>query len=70
MSRYFTQSAVKRLAEKGKICIIVTHDASTIDICDKVYVIEDGRLRVKRTDEKLNLDEYDNHDISQLAHAV
>jgi len=64
------KSAVKRLAGKGKICIIVTHDVSTIDICDKVYVIEDGRLRVKRADEKLNLDEHDNHDICQLAHAV
>lgn len=25
-----------------KICIIVTHDESTISICDKVYVLEDG----------------------------
>jgi len=33
------QSAVRRLAENGKICIIVTHDVSTIDMCDKVYVI-------------------------------
>jgi len=64
------QSAVKRLAEKDKICIIVTHDISTIDICNKVYVIEGGRLRVKLADEKLIFDERDNHDISHIAHAV
>lgn len=35
------QSAVKKLAEDN-ICIIVTHDTSTIDICDKVYALSDG----------------------------
>jgi len=48
------QSAVKQLA-KDRIVIIVTHDASTITVCDKVYVIEDGRVRERAGDEKLIL---------------
>jgi len=40
------RSAVKHLA-KDKICIVVTHDMSTIDICDKVYVLEEGRIKEK-----------------------
>jgi len=55
------QSAVRRLADKGKICIIVTHDVSTIEMCDKVYVIEDGGLRIKHAGEKLDLDEHDGN---------
>jgi ABC-type bacteriocin/lantibiotic exporter with double-glycine peptidase domain len=35
------QSAVKGIARE-KICIIVTHDLSTIGACDKVYNIENG----------------------------
>jgi ABC-type bacteriocin/lantibiotic exporter with double-glycine peptidase domain len=46
------QSAVKHLA-KEKVCIIVTHEASTINICDKVFVLEDGGVREKRNDEEL-----------------
>lgn len=40
------QSAVKKLAEDN-ICIIVTHDTSTIDICDKVYALSDGIITEK-----------------------
>lgn len=40
------QSSVKKLAEDN-ICIIVTHDTSTIDICDKVYVLSDGIITKK-----------------------
>lgn len=40
------QSSVKKLAEDN-ICIIVTHDTSTIDICDKVYVLSDGTITEK-----------------------
>jgi len=46
------QSAVKNLA-KDKICIIVTHDVSTITVCDKVYVIDDGYIREKLDGEEL-----------------
>jgi len=42
-------SAVKALA-KDKICIVVTHDASTMTVCDKVYVLEDGCIREKSGD--------------------
>jgi ABC-type multidrug transport system fused ATPase/permease subunit len=38
------QAAVRQLA-KDKIVIIVTHDISTITVCDRVYVIEEGRVR-------------------------
>jgi ABC-type multidrug transport system fused ATPase/permease subunit len=38
------QSAIKKLA-KDKICIIVTHDISTITVCDKVYELEEGRIK-------------------------
>lgn len=41
------QSAVKKLAGDN-ICIIVTHDTSTIDICDKVYVLSGGSVVEKR----------------------
>jgi ABC-type bacteriocin/lantibiotic exporter with double-glycine peptidase domain len=42
------KSAVRRLAQdKGKICVIVTHDASTMTVCDKVYVMEDGVISEK-----------------------
>lgn len=40
------QAAVKKLAEDN-ICIIVTHDTSTVDICDKVYVLPDGCVTEK-----------------------
>jgi ABC-type bacteriocin/lantibiotic exporter with double-glycine peptidase domain len=40
------QSAVRQLA-KDKICIIVTHDISTITVCDKVYLLEEGCVREK-----------------------
>lgn len=39
-------STVRKLA-KDKICIIVTHDVSTMDICDKVYILENGSLTEK-----------------------
>lgn len=38
------QSVIKFLA-KNKICIIVTHDVSTITVCDKVYVLENGSVK-------------------------
>lgn len=38
------QSTVKKLA-KDNICIIVTHDLSTISACDKVYMLENGSVR-------------------------
>ncbi len=40
------QATVKKLAEDN-ICIIVTHDTSTVDICDKVYVLSDGFVTEK-----------------------
>ncbi len=40
------QATVKKLAEDN-ICIIVTHDTSTADICDKVYVLSDGFVTEK-----------------------
>jgi len=39
------QSTIKRLS-KDKICIVVTHDESTMTVCDKVYVLDEGQLRV------------------------
>ena len=36
-------STVRKLAE-NKICIIATHDKSTISICDKLYLLENGHL--------------------------
>lgn len=38
------QTTVKNLA-KDKICVIVTHDLSTITVCDKVYRLEQGYVR-------------------------
>ncbi len=35
---------LKRLNEKGKTIIIVTHDQKVASSCDKIYTIEDGRL--------------------------
>ena len=46
------QSAVKALS-KDKICIIVTHDASTMTSCDCVYVLDEGSVREKGIDEEL-----------------
>lgn len=40
------QSTVKELAEDN-ICIIVTHDTSTIEICDKIYILSDGTVTEK-----------------------
>ncbi|MCL2840262.1 MAG: ABC transporter ATP-binding protein/permease [Defluviitaleaceae bacterium] len=31
---------IKRLSQ-SKICIVITHDKATMDICDEVYVVED-----------------------------
>lgn len=42
------KSTVKKLSHDN-ICIIVTHDPSTVEICDKVYTLENGR-----TAEKIN----------------
>ena len=39
------QSTIKRLS-KDKICIVVTHDESTMTVCDKVYLLEEGQVRV------------------------
>ena len=39
------QSTIKRIA-KDKICIVVTHDESTMTVCDKVYLLEEGQVRV------------------------
>jgi len=49
------QSVVKYLA-KDKICIIVTHDMSTMTVCDKVYVLEHGGVREKISGEEIILD--------------
>lgn len=40
------QTTIKNLA-RDNICIIVTHDASTVNICDMVYTLENGRVSVK-----------------------
>jgi ABC-type bacteriocin/lantibiotic exporter with double-glycine peptidase domain len=49
------QTAIKHLA-KDKICIIVTHDTSTINICDKVYLIKDRNVRERLDNEILDID--------------
>lgn len=36
------RSTVRKLAQDN-ICVIVTHDISTVEICDKVYTLENGR---------------------------
>jgi len=40
------KSTVKKLAYDN-ICIIVTHDPSTVKICDKVYTLENGKVSEK-----------------------
>lgn len=40
------QSSVKKLAIDN-ICILVTHDVSTLTVCDKVYVLENGNVSEK-----------------------
>lgn len=40
------QATVKNLAHDS-ICVIVTHDISTVGICDKVYALENGKISVK-----------------------
>lgn len=47
------KETIKCLA-KDKICILVTHDISTITICDKVYVIEQGYMRERRGNEEIS----------------
>ena len=37
----------KEAKEKNKATIMVTHDLRLVDYCDKVYLMEDGRLREK-----------------------
>jgi len=37
------KSTIKQQS-KDKICIVVTHDESTMTVCDKVYTLSDGRL--------------------------
>ena len=37
------RSAVKKIAG-DRICIVVTHDASTTAVCDRVYELEGGRV--------------------------
>lgn len=40
------KSTVKKLAHDN-ICIIVTHDPTTVEICDKVYTLENGKVSEK-----------------------
>ncbi|MCM1167371.1 MAG: ABC transporter ATP-binding protein/permease [Lachnospiraceae bacterium] len=40
------QKTVKALAHDN-ICIIVTHDTSTAEICDKIYTLENGKVSIK-----------------------
>jgi putative ABC transport system ATP-binding protein len=37
----------KEAKEKNKATIMVTHDLRLVDYCDKVYLMEDGRLSEK-----------------------
>ena len=37
------QDTIRQQA-KDKICIVVTHDESTMEVCDKVYTLEEGRV--------------------------
>jgi len=39
------QSTIKRIV-KDKICIVVTHDESTMTVCDKVYILDEGQVKV------------------------
>jgi subfamily B ATP-binding cassette protein MsbA len=48
------QSVIQELS-KEKICIVVTHDVSTIGACDTVYVLEDGKVRVRTETEDPDL---------------
>lgn len=43
--------AVHKLALHN-ICIVVTHDISTISACDKVYLLDSGKA-----EEKLNIEQ-------------
>ena len=38
-------SCIKRFADLGKTIIISTHDRDEIDICDELYVMEEGTLK-------------------------
>ncbi|MCL2277761.1 MAG: hypothetical protein FWC21_07675 [Treponema sp.] len=49
------QTAVRHLA-KDKICVIVTHDVSTINICDKIYIIENKQVREKLSNEEFDIE--------------
>jgi len=45
------QSVVKSISE-DRICIVVTHDVSTMSFCEKVYVLEDSHLYEKNCEEE------------------
>ncbi|GHV39996.1 hypothetical protein FACS189490_04510 [Clostridia bacterium] len=40
-SRMALKATIKNIA-KNKICLFITHDMQTKDICNKIYVINDG----------------------------
>ena len=48
-------TAVHKLA-LNNICIIVTHDISTISACDKVYLLDSGKAKEKPDIEQLAKD--------------
>lgn len=48
-------TAVHKLA-LNNICIIVTHDISTISTCDKVYLLDSGKAKEKPDIEQLAKD--------------
>jgi len=37
------QSVIKQISEE-KICIVVTHDTSTMNACDSILELEGGRV--------------------------
>ena len=45
-------AAVHKLA-LNNICIIVTHDISTISACDRIYLLDNGRAEEKLDAEQL-----------------
>lgn len=49
------QATVRKLA-KDNICIIVTHDVSTMTVCDKVYILDNGRATEKKDGQALFMD--------------